>query len=83
RYPHLVVQVVNPARDNLQLHTWFHAVRGRDLREFLDLVHAVPGLQLTEMPVEGLACALWERSALGYLVTIDQQGFLLEPARQA
>jgi phosphoglycerate dehydrogenase-like enzyme len=80
-YPHLVVQVVEPGRDSIQLHTWFHAVRGRSVEEFLALVQGVPGLRLTEMPVEGLAHALWTRSALGYLVTTDQQGFLLEQAQ--
>lgn len=82
-YPHLVVQVVDPLRENLQLHTWFHAVRGRDVQEFLHLVRSVPHLQVSEMPVAGLARALWERSALGYLVTVDQQGFLLEQAQQS
>jgi phosphoglycerate dehydrogenase-like enzyme len=81
-YPHLVVQVVDPLRENLQLHTWFHAVRGRNVQEFLHLVRSVPHLQVSQMPVEGLARALWERSALGYIVTVDGQGFLLEPAQQ-
>ncbi|RIK42937.1 MAG: hypothetical protein DCC55_07245 [Chloroflexi bacterium] len=80
--PHLVVQVVDPQRENVQLHTWFHAVRGRDVQEFLDLIRSAPHLRVTEMPVEGLAHAFWERSALGYLVTVDQQGFLLEQAQQ-
>jgi phosphoglycerate dehydrogenase-like enzyme len=80
-YPHMVVQVVEPGRENLQLHTWFHAIRGSSVEEFVHLVQTTPGLRLTEMPVEGLARALWERGALGYLVTVDQQGFLLEQAQ--
>jgi phosphoglycerate dehydrogenase-like enzyme len=80
-YPHLVVQVVDPARDNLQLYTWYHAVRGSNSQEFLQLVRGVPGLQITEMAVEGLARALWERSALAYVITPDQRGFLLVAAQ--
>lgn len=80
-YPHLVVQVVHPGRDNLQLYTWFHAVRGKSLGEFLQLARSVSGLRLTEMPVDGLAHALWQRGALGYLITVDGQGILLEAAQ--
>lgn len=77
-YPHLIVQVVDPARDNVQLHTWYHGVRGSDELAFLRLLREVPGLQLTEMPASALPHALWERGALGYLVTVGEQGFLLE-----
>lgn len=77
-YPHLIVQVVDPARDNVQLHTWRHGVRGPDLQAFLRLARDVRGLRLTEMPASALPHALWERGALGYLVTITGEGFLLE-----
>jgi phosphoglycerate dehydrogenase-like enzyme len=77
-YPHIVVQVVDPQKEHVQLHTWFHAVRGKNAGELLRLVQSTAGLRLTEMAVEQLPHALWERSALAYLVTADKQGFLLE-----
>jgi hypothetical protein len=41
-------------------------------------------LRITEMPVQNLDHALWERNALAYLITTDKQGFLLEfDAQQA
>ncbi|MCX6043799.1 MAG: ParB N-terminal domain-containing protein [Chloroflexi bacterium] len=77
-YPHIVLQVVDLHRDNVQLHTWFHAVHGGSSKDLLAIVRGLKGLRVTEMPVDNLAHALWERNALAYLVTLDKQGFLLE-----
>jgi len=80
-YPHTVVQVVDVARDNVQLFAWSHAVRDPDrhgVDAFLDLVRGVPGLQLNEMPPEQLRAALRTRNALGYFITVEKYGFLLE-----
>jgi phosphoglycerate dehydrogenase-like enzyme len=78
--PHIVVQVVDLERDNVQLHTWFHAVHGCSVKELLDVVRNLGGLRTAEMSMAELPHALWERSAIGYLITAEQQGFLLELA---
>ena len=82
-YPHIVIQTVDLERDNVQLYTWFHALRrnpsqANASKELLTLVRGVKGLRITEMPVQNLDHALWERNALAYLITTDKQGFLLE-----
>ncbi|MDQ3826909.1 MAG: ParB N-terminal domain-containing protein, partial [Actinomycetota bacterium] len=77
-YPHIVVQVVDPQQNNIHLNTWFHAVRGESPPALRDQAHAVAGLRLSERPIDQLAHDLWERGALGYLVTAEREGFLLE-----
>ncbi len=81
--PHVVVQVVDVERDNakgdnVQLHTWFHAVHGCHGDELMGVVRRVDGIRIVEMPVEALPHALWERSALAYLVDVGGRGYLLE-----
>ena len=75
---HIVVQLVDVHRDNVQLYTWYHAVHGLSASALLSLVQSVQGLRITEMAVESLAHSLWERGAVGYLVMADKRGFLLE-----
>lgn len=82
-YPHLVVQLVDPARDQVQLFTWFHALRGCTSAELVAAVRSIVGLRVTEMAADQLARALWERGALGYLITTEGQGLLLEADRHA
>ncbi len=82
-YPHLVVQLVDPARDQVQLFTWFHALRGCTSVELVAAVRSIVGLRVTEMAADQLARALWERGALGYLITTEGQGLLLEADRHA
>ena len=75
--PHVVVQVVDVARDNVQMYTWYHAVHGLCPDALLALVEDIAGLHAVPMDVDTLPHALWEQSALGYLVTADGQGRLL------
>ena len=77
-HPHIVVQVVDVERDNVQLHTWYHVVHGIEAGELVELAHGIEHLRLTEMAVESLAHALWEKNALGYFVTAAKHGYLLE-----
>ena len=76
--PHIVVQVVDLARGNVKMNTWFHVVHGGRSASLVQVVGRVAGLKLTPLPVETLPHALWERSALGYLITADRSGYLLE-----
>lgn len=76
--PHIIVQIVDLARGNIKMNTWFHVVHGGRNESLVQIVGRVRGLKLTPMPVDHLPHALWERSALGYLVTADRSGYLLE-----
>lgn len=76
--PHIIVQVVDFQRSNVKMNTWFHVVHGGRGESLVQVVGRVAGLQLTPLPVETLPHALWERSALGYLITADRSGYLLE-----
>ncbi|HHW84679.1 MAG TPA: hypothetical protein GX400_00540 [Chloroflexi bacterium] len=76
--PHIIVQVVDFQRNNVKMNTWFHAVHGGRGESLVQVVGRVTGLQLTPLPVDALPHALWERSALGYLVTAERSGYLLE-----
>jgi len=80
--PHLIVQIVDAHRDSVQLHTWFHAVHGCSVGELMESARRTHGVRLSEMPAEALPHALWERDALGYLLTADGRGCLLELAEE-
>ena len=86
--PHIVVQVVDFQKDNVKMNTWFHAVHchhatgsGSGSDQLLQTIAAVDGLMLTPIPVEQLPHTLWQRSAIGYAVTAEHQGLLLELSR--
>jgi phosphoglycerate dehydrogenase-like enzyme len=76
--PHIIVQVVDFQRSNVKMNTWFHVVHGGRDESLVQVIGRVAGLQLTPLPVETLPHALWERSALGYLITAERSGYLLE-----
>lgn len=76
--PHIVVQVVDLQRSNVKMNTWFHVVHGGRSESLVQVVSRVRGLKLTPMAVDHLPHALWERSALGYLITHERSGYLLE-----
>ena len=82
-FPHIIVQLVDFHHNEVQLHTWYHAVRGGAPQELLDVLAQVPGLKMTSMPVESLERALQEGHGLAYLLTRDGQGYLLEKAEDA
>ncbi|MEM7538655.1 MAG: NAD(P)-dependent oxidoreductase [Chloroflexota bacterium] len=85
-YPHLVVQIVDMEREQATLDTWYHAVRGPNVDEFFRLVHSIPDLHITEMPVSQLPEAMAQKKALCYFITAstpstqreDKHGYLVE-----
>jgi hypothetical protein len=86
--PHIVVQVVDFQKNNVKMNTWYHAVHshhvtggGSGSEQLLQTIAAIDGLMLTPIPMEQLPHALWQRSALGYAVTAERQGLLLELSR--
>lgn len=81
-HPHIIVQVVDMERDNVQLFAWNHVVRDRHGRggveAFMELVRSIQGLHLTEMQPEHITSAVRERGAIGYILTLQNQALLLE-----
>lgn len=82
QYPHIVVQVVDMERDNVQLHAWSHVVRNiagqRGSIDFLSLVRNVVGLQLIETSVEDLDDFVHQEGVLGYVLSVEGIGYRLE-----
>jgi len=78
--PHIIVQVVDFHRSNVKMNTWFHIVHGAQADSLVPAISRVAGLKLTALPADDLPHALWERSALGYLLVADGSGYLLELA---
>ena len=76
-YPHIIVQVVDMDREPVQLHTWYHAVRGSSVAGLVELLNAVPGLHLQPAPMSELLALRLTPGSLGYLVTADRQGYRL------
>ncbi|MCB9125104.1 MAG: hypothetical protein H6643_11415 [Caldilineaceae bacterium] len=60
------------------MNTWFHIVHGAPGDGLVAAISRVPGLKLTATAPDDLPHALWERSALGYLLGADGSGYLLE-----
>lgn len=81
-YPHVVVQVIDAERDNVQLHAWAHVVRNRAEKsgsiDFLSLARNIPGLLLIETPREALDDVIHQEGVLGYVVTVEGSGYRLE-----
>lgn len=77
-YPHTIVQIVPPDERSVQLHTWYHAIVGESVEGLLATLGEVPGLVLAQTPTDHIQEAMTARQALGYLLTADRRGFLLE-----
>lgn len=81
-YPHVVVQVIDIERDNVQLHAWTHVVRHDSgesaLIDLLALAQNVNGLRLVETPRGALEDVIHQEGVLGYLVTLDGTGYRFE-----
>jgi hypothetical protein len=89
-YPHIVVQAVDLERQQIELHTWYHVVRGGGSATLLRILHEVPGLQLTPRPLGPLVNPFFGEGVMGrflaaeriigHLVTAEGQGFALVAA---
>ncbi len=78
-YPHIVVQVVDPDSDDVELHRWYHAVHGDgSADDLLRALEEVPNLVMVEQPVEALQEATLHGNTAGHLTTVDGRGFLIQ-----
>lgn len=82
-YPHTIVQVVAPDKEGVQLHTWYHVISGGDVAGLLEALREVPDLNLTAVPLDHIQESMRAHSALAYLITADNRGFLIEVAPEA
>lgn len=68
RIPHIVVQVVDSNRSDVDLHTWYHVVSDITTDELTEVLSQIEGLKLTEVSPAEAQTLLREREALAYLV---------------
>ncbi len=79
--PHIVVQVVDPVKGGVTLHTWHHVISGSSWEELSAMLRQIPGLRLTEQPVGDVHVRLQERKgALAYFLTVEGRAYLAELA---
>ncbi len=64
--PHAVVQVVS--YDHVELDTWYHLITHMDRDVLFDAIRRVPGVRLTDVPLEAARRGLDERAISAYLV---------------
>ncbi len=73
--PHLVVQLADPARGDVTLHTWHHVISGPSPSEFMDELKQIPGLSLDEIPAADVHAMLREGGALATIALADGRFF--------
>lgn len=80
-FPHLIVQVVDMQRD-VQLYSWLHAVldtmNNGGIEGLMQKLRDIKELQIVEKPVSELNDALNEHGSIGYMLTNQNKGFLLQ-----
>jgi phosphoglycerate dehydrogenase-like enzyme len=78
-YEDMVVQVITDD-DDLQLHTWYHAIRELPVNTLLDLLNALPMVSLVQTEPERADDELFEYGGLCYLHTVDERVYLVYAA---
>ena len=76
--PCLVVQVVELAQQSVQLTSWNHVVYGGSAASLLAALRGVEGLTLTPVGKGNGAGPPLPTNALGYLLTVENDAFVLE-----
>ena len=80
-YPHMIVQVVEAARDDFELHTWYHVISSElPVAELFAQLHQIEGLILQPLPAEELQEAFREQHALCYFVDHQRRVMLVQGA---
>lgn len=76
--PHIIVQVVDPDRSDVDLHTWYHVVSDISPEVLLQSLNTIDGLALNEVSPADAQNLLRERDALAYLRLRDERAYLAE-----
>ena len=72
-YPHVIVQVVDPASKTFTLHTWYHAISSeRSMAELLAHLASIPGLRLAPLSTGDIPDAFHDPDTLCYF--LDREG---------
>jgi phosphoglycerate dehydrogenase-like enzyme len=79
KYPHLIVQVA-PNKEDLILHTWYHAVRKASPAELVAALKALPEITMRESNPKNMLDEMLEYGGLCYLHTADDKVFLVQAA---
>lgn len=81
-HPHIIVQVVDVERDNVQLFAWNHVVRdvhgSGGVTGFLQMVESVEGLHLYEIAAESVPHIENAGDALGTVRTVGGPAYALQ-----
>lgn len=78
-FPHAIVQVIN-SEDGLGLKTWYHTIRQIREEDLLELLTALPLIQLELIAPTEAAKAMFEYGGLCYLHTASDRAYLVQPA---
>lgn len=78
-YPHIIVQVVDPERDDFELHTWYHVISADDpWDELLQELKSIKGLNLSPLPADEIQSAFRVRHALCYFLDRNRTATLVQ-----
>ncbi|MDM8530756.1 NAD(P)-dependent oxidoreductase [Anaerolineales bacterium HSG25] len=77
-YEHILVQIT-PPEENLNLHTWFHAICNINLTELLEMLEALPEVTLVDTDMDRVLDEMFEYGGLCYLKTVEGQVLLVLP----
>lgn len=77
-YPHIIIQVVDLVRNRIRLDTWQHTVHGGQTADLLAQLDTIPGLILRPVEPARLLGKTPVQPGLGFLLTPDNRGFVLE-----
>lgn len=75
-YPHVVVQVVDPDRDKIELHRWNHALTDVTPGQLMGRLRRTGGVYWELADQATAELALEQRDILSYLVTPDDQWYM-------
>ena len=77
--PHIVVQVMETDKPEVQLYAWHHLIRGSSPEEFLGQLQQIEGLRLTEVPAND-AGMLEKENSVAYFMLPNGTFWLAEVA---
>lgn len=83
KVPHIILQVVDPYAQQVQLHLWHHLVRGAPAPELVQTLAALPGITVTPVSPAGQPGDPLPAQALGCLHTPSGDAYLLQPTGDA
>lgn len=78
-YPHTIVQVVSD-KEELVLHTWYHAIRKSDPAKIVKLLDDLPEISMIESDAQTVLEEMLKYGGLCYLHTVDDKVYRIQPA---